>query len=687
MKSKLIYFLLLIIPVFVLITSVETIQTRGNTWYGGDYDPAYCYLLNSLNNAYLKPVGHTDHPGTTSQVYGAIVLRVYHLLDRNEKADLKTAVLKDPERHILIMDYSFLALNCIFLFMMGLIAQKAIKCIWLVLLLQIAPFFSSVALYNGLTRVSQEPMLFFSAMLMLALVIWQFSDNYDRKSNKNILMFGLITGMGMTSKIIFFPLVFLPLMLIPEFKNKIRYVFSSIGAFALFTFPIWAQYKRMFGWFYIMLTHSGTYGTGSEGLIDKATYLENIRNIVITDTVFSVIVSLSLIVLLIIYVIPGIRNILISALELKVLQATVVVQILGLLLVAKMPSIHYMLPYSSLLVLNVFCMLSLYRKSNNKFPGKYFIPVVVSILLIVLPYSGIKAKNNYYSSLANMEYEASVKKLSSYNDSYAKVYCLPSSSVVPSLFFGNAYARRYYSSELAAMYPNSFIYEAPSHKLMSWDTEISFSLLKATFGNKILILNQLRGYPFTPDDLQYLAIQGFKPEDVFGGKFQTIIELKAPSNDTIHRSERPLNEIICDAEEVSKDQLFCISRDGYRFEMGGTRTNEKAHRGKFAAKLTPAHPYAMTLTLDNLKPGATYEVSAWRWGGDKDGYLVAGCEDSKIFYTQGNSAIPGEANGWRKVLMDFTLPNGISGKKMKIFAWNSGQSTMYFDDLEIIKKN
>ena len=687
MKSRLVYFLFIIIPAFLMITSADTIQTRGNTWYGGDYDPAYCYLLNSLNNAYLKRAGHIDHPGTTAQVYGAVVLRVYHLLDLNEPENLQTAVLKDPERHLFIMNYSFLVLNCIFIFFIGIVAFKTIKNIWLVLLLQAAPFYSSVALYNGLTRVTQESMLLLSTMMMLMTVIWQFTPGMNRAGKKNILLFGLVTGFGMASKIIFFPLVFLPLLLIPEFKNKLRYIIYSVGAFVLFTFPIWTQYRRMFNWFYLMLTHTGTYGNGNTGLLDKATYFKSIINILKTDNLFLVIISISLLVLFCIYLIPQIRRNLSDKLEIKVLQATIVVQLLGLFLVGKMPDIRYMLPYSGLLVINIFCILSLIRYSQNKYAGKYLMPVIVSILLIVIPYSAIKAKNNYYTPMANNEYEASLKKLSGYDNSYARVFCLPSSSVVPSFVFGNVYAWHNYTSELSSLYPNSFFYEPSSHKLITWDQEISFDILKEKFGNKIVLVNQLRGYPLTPEDLQFLASQGLYPEDVFGGKFQTVYELKVAENNMAGQQERKLNILFCDAENVSKDQHYFIAPDGSQFEIGAIRTEEKTHSGKYSVKLTPASPYAMTLTIDDLKPGDKYEVSAWRWGGDKDGYLVASCEDHNLFYSQSNFSLSGETKGWIKVIMSFTLPDGIAGKKMKIFTWNSGRNTIYFDDLEIIKKN
>jgi hypothetical protein len=685
MQRKLIYLLLVIVPVFVLYTSLETINNRGFNWYGGGYDPEYCYLLNSLNNASLKPVGHIDHPGTTTQVYGAVVLRVYHLFDRSAISSLRNSVLNDPERHLFVLNYASLALNCLFLIFTGLIALKATGKPWLAILLQTAPFFSAVALYNGLTRVSQESMLLLSAMMLLTMVAWQFLPGLNRSSRKNILLFALITGFGMASKIIFFPLVILPLILIPGIRNKLFFILSSICAFILLTFPIWAQYGRMLKWFAGMLIHTGHYGSGATGLIDKSAYINNMVNLMSSDLVFSIVVMVSILILLIIISIPSQRRNYLASLEVKVLFATTITEIAGLILVAKMPSNHYMLAYGSLLVLNIFSIISILWNSKNNLFTRYLLPTMVLAIIIVIPIEGIKAKNQLYSPMANKEYEKTVGLLAKYDDSFARLYCLPSSSVVPSLFFGNIYARQEYRSDLIKKYPNAFFFDALNHKLWTWDKTIDFNALISKYGNKIVILNQLRGFPFTQEDFSYLSLQGLSLNDVFKGQYQTIYEVTA-SNDSTFVKQKAIEEILCDAETISGDQQACLSAGGYRFLMSGTRTNEKAHSGTFSARLTPDYPYAMTLTLDNLTAGDIFEVSVWRYGTNNDGCLVAAGTDTESFYSQTCTPVSNDDKGWNKLLLTFTLPESMNGKFMKIYAWNSGKSTIYFDDLLVKKK-
>ena len=93
----------------------------------------------------------------------------------------------------------------------------------------------------------------------------------------------------------------------------------------------------------------------------------------------------------------------------------------------------------------------------------------------------------------------------------------------------------------------------------------------------------------------------------------------------------------------------------------------------------------MTLKLDTISPGDKFEVSAWRNGGNNDGLLVAAGPDAATFYTQESIKVMDGPGGWNKVMLSFTLPANMAGKQLKIYAWNSGQSVVYFDDLRIVK--
>ncbi|NLG19040.1 MAG: hypothetical protein GX556_17085 [Fibrobacter sp.] len=65
---------------FIILISLFVIMqfkiAAGPFWLGQNSDPDYQYLLNSLNIAQGKGVGHTDHPRTPVQISGAILLKL-----------------------------------------------------------------------------------------------------------------------------------------------------------------------------------------------------------------------------------------------------------------------------------------------------------------------------------------------------------------------------------------------------------------------------------------------------------------------------------------------------------------------------------------------------------------------------------------------------------------------------------
>src|SRR5437016_12461503 len=66
--------LLAVIPAGLFLSSIFLHAIAGSYYLSGIFDPEYVYLLNSLNLLNIQPPSHTDHPGTTLQIFGAIVI-------------------------------------------------------------------------------------------------------------------------------------------------------------------------------------------------------------------------------------------------------------------------------------------------------------------------------------------------------------------------------------------------------------------------------------------------------------------------------------------------------------------------------------------------------------------------------------------------------------------------------------
>jgi hypothetical protein len=66
------YLAILVVPILLFCFPLILRSYHGPYYLGYNSDPAYAYLLNSLNILNGVPPGHTDHPGTTVQLLGAV---------------------------------------------------------------------------------------------------------------------------------------------------------------------------------------------------------------------------------------------------------------------------------------------------------------------------------------------------------------------------------------------------------------------------------------------------------------------------------------------------------------------------------------------------------------------------------------------------------------------------------------
>lgn len=136
---------------------------------------------------------------------------------------------------------------------------------------------------------------------------------------------------------------------------------------------------------------------------------------------------------------------------------------------------------------------------------------------------------------------------------------------------------------------------------------------------------------------------------------------------------------------MSSDGQWGLFKTGEKFCRNSAFTAEKSRSGKYAIKLENSDSYGMDYELQDVKPGDFYELSIWRIGKNKEGFLVARNGTSGSFYEQNKGYLETDEKGWSKVTLNIKIPAGFAGNKLKIYLWNHGEGPVWFDDFEIIK--
>ncbi|MEI8049105.1 MAG: hypothetical protein WCI92_17110 [Bacteroidota bacterium] len=682
MIKKLQIAFLVVVPLVFLVLGLRFDRTKYGT------DPESAYLLNGINIACGKAVGHFDNPGTTVQMYSAAVISVTHLF-RHPGTDLQTDVLSNSEFYIEVLRKGFILLNACILLLLGLFAFSVLKNFWAGLLLQVAPFLSVTLIEECFTKVAPEQMLF-TAVAVLIILLLRFYVSDDRGNRKFSLLFGLLAGFGMATKLTFLPVLIIPFIVLKGQRNKWLYVGAIIPSFVLFTLPAVTGYLHMANWFLNLGTHTGTYGSGSTGFIDPAKYMSSLILIVKNNKVLVIVMILAALVLLFANFIGRKQRTAKSKKELSILISLLVAQFGSILMVAKhYQSNHYLFPALSLVgfvLIFIYLLISSRLQEKGRSVLSKSFPVLVAIVIgfavlnkpdLTLAYEGYRSSNqstNETFARLDREYK-----------SYVKVYYYPVSfNEYASLKWGNVYSKQYSSEKLMELFPEGLFYNVAENSFQFWEINIPAKELIKKYGGRILLV----GGPLNYEDFKKVEANGLKLKRLFDSRVQAVFEVDTANSDFFKgkmHSGTPKWSLQNDLETLSPDGQSVLSADGTVFCKNSAVASGKARSGKHAFSLPTIECYGMNYEIPGVKPSDWYEISIWKTANSPDAFLVASAGTADPFYLQSSEYTETDEKGWGKVMLNFKIPDDFKGNKLKIYLWNHGNSPCWFDDFRIDK--
>jgi hypothetical protein len=252
--------LLLILPLLMSALSLEFKRDQGPYWAANKADPSYYYLLGSLAYATGKPSMCCLTPGVTVQVNGAWVLRLSHLIIGND--NFVSDVLHDPEVYAAILGFEQTLLYAAAMFAAGWIVYRRTQQLELALLMQ-TPVFFNEGNFLWLSPIAPEALLYGTAILLSALAVAQAVDSGRRRFFW--LAFGVLTGVGLATKITYLPAAILPLLLLESWMALIGYLLTAAVSFAAISIPHWETIANALFFWNQLLHRQGLHGSGAEG--------------------------------------------------------------------------------------------------------------------------------------------------------------------------------------------------------------------------------------------------------------------------------------------------------------------------------------------------------------------------------------------------------------------------------------
>ncbi|MDO9256523.1 MAG: hypothetical protein Q7U54_13480, partial [Bacteroidales bacterium] len=350
---------------------------------------------------------------------------------------------------------------------------------------------------------------------------------------------------------------------------------------------------------------------------------------------------------------------------------------------------HYLFPALSIMGL-VFVFIYLWAESfsKNKNNGiMKFAPPSIAVVFLVLalinkPYLTLSYEGYRQSNKSTDETMARIER--DY-PGYVKTYYYPGSfNQYAQLRWGNVYAKQFHTDMLMKLFPEGLFYDVRDNSFKFWETTISPEEFLKKYGSHILLV----GGPINDNDLKLVENRGLKLKKLFEGRVQVVYEVDTTQSAFFRNiaCERTVARVLkTDFETLSIDKQWIVI-NGYPFSKTSALSNEHPRSGKFSFSMPEKDTYAMESELKDIVPGEQFEVSIWRYGGDKDALLVASAANADLFYKCSTSTGEKDIKGWNKISLIFRIPSGFKENKIKLYLWNHGNKPVWFDDFELTQK-
>jgi len=646
-------------------------------------DPNYIYLLNGLNILNFQPVGHVDNPGTPVMEICAAVIAVSHLVKPGPSAEIVQDVLSDPERYLGIIRVVLVVLGTLAVFVAGFVIYRSTRDVFAALMVQISPFLSVTLMDVVWTKVSPEPLLFFTTILLSALLIRHFSDKNDR-SSRYVWLYALLSGFGLATKATFLPLLIIPFVVLKGWKNKLFFVAGTVIVFFIFIIPAIPALIYMYEWFENLFTHSGVYGQGEKNIIDFSSYTRAVRDIFVNNKIFTLFTLAAILFFLFSAVLPGIRQKLLPR-SVRFLAALLLANLFSVIIVAKhYHQNHYLIPALTLTGTSLFFLIvNISGVVRWRFAKTTFQVSLLSLLAVVIFSRYVPAIRtiDYWYEATNLETQKVEELVEGDYGDHKRIYYFPTSlNVYSALAFGNAYSAGQHLTEIKALYPDVLLFNSYNRSFYFWGAELSLGDVISASGNDILLI----GGPMNSSEAAEISRTVIPLQTVFKGYTSALyaMDKKALEAGTFQIKDGYFSTLNCDLEVLTADQQNFICRD-YEISHLGTVTSEVSRSGIYAVKLTESNAYSLGLNLSNVESGRRFKVSVWRFSDTNQGVLVVTSDPGKIMYYQQGDFLQQDEKGWKLIELSFTVPENIGTNQIRVYVWNTGKGAVYFDDLTI----
>ncbi len=691
-REQLILFLL---PVVVAVLGVMHMTHHPVTHYTSS-DPAYAYLMNGLTLAGGSlDIGHTDNPGTTVQVFQAVVIRIVYLF--RSAPSLVDDVVANPELYITAGRAGMLIVNTLLLVWLGLFVWKLSgKKMWMALLMQTL-FFYSQYLIIYFTLLMPEAFLISGGIVLsgICIHILYCRQLTNTLKIKYAIAFAVVTAFMAVTKFPAVVLFAIPLFLLSGNLYKLIYLVGTFLFAALFVLPAKNKIHHFFEFIFGILTHTGRYGTGEKGFVNKSDFANNLYTHYFHSTTYFIIIITGAL-LLIAGFIRYKKWMVPNAMKFRLLGSILIAAAANLAMASKEFAYHYLIAVQIMsgltvvtIVLIVFSIQPQIKTKLQALARHTLLIPTVCIFSIVLLYPH-RVYYNFDFGLKDHSTEVieAFRAQGQLPTIYSTRYCNGPSPVC-GFQFGLAFSgdiRKVFAQSILNYYPDSWIFNFSNGEYSNFVETIVVNDFTKRYPKLLWYIHPADTTETLPELEKLAALNDSSGNMVTMQRVYahpvTKEQIWLITSDTARAKERfkPVAVITSDFETTLGDSVFATTQQNVYIGNADLRNNAQARSGKSSLAFSVKESYAGGILLPVGK-GMNYEVSIWCKGETQKRSLNV--KSNTLSYSTNTAAAT--SDGWELLTVKFSIPADFTEDKVKIFLWNYDENgaTSCWDDLEI----
>lgn len=414
-------------------------------WNWFNLDPSYSYLMGGMSILEGVSPTYADHPGTPVETLMALVI---WLSGKGSPGTVGDAAFLQAETLLTWANTVIIALDAGALLLLGWTVRRRYGHLVPALLAQTTPFLTMLTLKHGID-VKPEPMLLLAVLLLGVAMVEE--ANMPRVAS--LAWLAAETGFGTACKITFAPLALAPLIMIEGWRSRLAFVLGACVTLAVFLIPAIGNFAPMAQWFLHLAMGSGTYGTGAQTIVAFDRYPTGFVKLFFPRPIFLAVFLLSAAALIWRRVERRRLGHKASPAE-RALLGILVAQLAQMLLAAKQPTAHYVLPALELSGIAMVFLWKVTREMTSEL-REPLLPRLFAMLLAVLVIGqGVALYRQYRELAAESEGLLSIDLARDF-PRCAHVYQDLASASSQAWFYNETYGEPRYAPRVAKLLPAS----------------------------------------------------------------------------------------------------------------------------------------------------------------------------------------------------------------------------------------